>query len=306
LWGRPNDVSSTADPGLVWYQELHLGLQVILWDLLPTPELIGPVGIESSVQLWIMLAGAGAARVDGYPELVPYRPGHACFVQAHRPVQRRHVGAAEDRLSLLDLRFSLDRVRHALGGTVGGLRARLATPGTEDESETWLVQFPIPPAMAGLAGRMLRAPPAGRACDLLMLEAQAIELLSLAVNLLETAQERTQPAAATLSRRDRKRLRDAHDLMLERLDHPWTLREIARFAGMNENKLKCGFRALFGSSVYAYLQQRRMETAAQLLRQGDASIIEVALAVGYSSPSHFSKLFRRYFGTAPRQFGQAQ
>ncbi|WP_147475686.1 helix-turn-helix transcriptional regulator, partial [Pseudomonas syringae] len=57
----------------------------------------------------------------------------------------------------------------------------------------------------------------------------------------------------------------------------------------------------YDSGVYGYLQKVRIERAAQLLKQQRA-VSEVAAAVGYSSASHFAKVFRRYYGINPLHF----
>ena len=51
-----------------------------------------------------------------------------------------------------------------------------------------------------------------------------------------------------------------------------------------------------------YLIQIRMETAANLLRTSSSSITDVAKAVGYTSPLHFSKSFSAYYGVSPLQY----
>ena len=67
----------------------------------------------------------------------------------------------------------------------------------------------------------------------------------------------------------------------------------------NEAKLKQGFRSLYGTSVYGYLRDQRMETAWRLLAQRELSVSEVALRVGYANPSKFAAAFRKRFGFAP-------
>ena len=70
-------------------------------------------------------------------------------------------------------------------------------------------------------------------------------------------------------------------------------------AGFNETLLKGRFRALFGTSVFAYLRQIRMEEARRLLLERHLNVTEVAQRVGYANPSKFAAAFRRQFGKSP-------
>ncbi|MDV2078535.1 helix-turn-helix transcriptional regulator [Marinobacter xestospongiae] len=109
-----------------------------------------------------------------------------------------------------------------------------------------------------------------------------------------------EPAAAvtTISERDRRRLYLARDRLLSDLSQPPTLAELASETGLNQYKLKNGFRALFGTSVYALFQQQRMQAARALLRRHN--VTETAVMMGYSNVSHFSAAFRKQFGVLPR------
>jgi AraC-like DNA-binding protein len=57
------------------------------------------------------------------------------------------------------------------------------------------------------------------------------------------------------------------------------------------------------STTYSKLiEETRVEAAVELLESSDSKIIDVAYAVGYEDPSHFSRAFRRLKGTSPREF----
>ena len=89
--------------------------------------------------------------------------------------------------------------------------------------------------------------------------------------------------------------------MAKKMDDPPTIAQLARIAGINEFKLKAGFKALFGSTIYEYLRAIRLEKAYTLIRNGEMSVSEVAYHVGYNKPSHFSRLFRDCYGINPGQ-----
>jgi AraC-like DNA-binding protein len=77
------------------------------------------------------------------------------------------------------------------------------------------------------------------------------------------------------------------------------LRELSRLVGLNQFKLKKGFKALFGCSVFGHLHARRMEEAKRLLLERNTPIGEVARYCGYQYVQHFSTAFRKKYGVTP-------
>lgn len=102
-----------------------------------------------------------------------------------------------------------------------------------------------------------------------------------------------------LSSRERKQLEMAREYLLHDLGFPPTISDLASQVGLNQCKLKFGFKKLFGSSIYAYFQQERMKEARRLL--GRHSVTETAVQLGYSNISHFSAAFRKHFGILPSE-----
>ncbi|GAA4302368.1 AraC family transcriptional regulator [Compostibacter hankyongensis] len=98
---------------------------------------------------------------------------------------------------------------------------------------------------------------------------------------------------------DRDKIVQARDILLEHLDAPVTIRELARKVAMNECYLKKGFKAMYGTTIYDYFQKERMERARQLLYDRGLSVSEVAMMMGYSCISHFSTAFKKHTGLKP-------
>lgn len=80
------------------------------------------------------------------------------------------------------------------------------------------------------------------------------------------------------------------------------LKTLAKRFGLNQYKLKYGFRKLFQSPVIAYQQQLRMEAARELLRTTKIPITEIAARVGYRQSNNFSAAFKREYGVSPSVF----
>ncbi len=98
---------------------------------------------------------------------------------------------------------------------------------------------------------------------------------------------------------DRSKIEKARSILLEQLDAPITIRELARKVAMNECYLKKGFKAMYGTTIYDYFQKERMEKARGLLYEKGMSVSEVAMMMGYSCISHFSTAFKKHTGLKP-------
>ncbi|MRG47823.1 helix-turn-helix domain-containing protein [Chitinophaga sp. SYP-B3965] len=99
---------------------------------------------------------------------------------------------------------------------------------------------------------------------------------------------------------DAKRLQQVKSFLQEHyLDPVLSLGLLCRRFGLNEFKLKRGFKQLFGYTVFGYVQEMRMKTARQILAEGRMNVNEVADHLGYSSPNHFSTAFKKMYGIPP-------
>lgn len=108
------------------------------------------------------------------------------------------------------------------------------------------------------------------------------------------------PQSSVLRPDDIERLHHAKEILISNLDNPPSLLNLARLVGINDRKLKQGFRQVFGTTVYGYFQEYRMRQAKRLLAEGSLNVTEVAYAVGYTSPSRFCDAFKRQFSITPK------
>jgi len=98
---------------------------------------------------------------------------------------------------------------------------------------------------------------------------------------------------------DKERIIYAREYLIKHLDMPPGLSELARAAGINEYKLKKGFKETFGNTVFGYLAETRLELAKNDLLDKKKSVSEIAFELGYSSVQHFSNAFKKKFGVSP-------
>jgi AraC family transcriptional regulator len=101
------------------------------------------------------------------------------------------------------------------------------------------------------------------------------------------------------------KLHGAIEQMRAGLERNFSLATLAAGAGMSDFHFSRLFRRATGQSPSQYFIQMRMDKARELLLESNLSVIEVALEVGYSSPSHFSQVFRRHTGATPREYRQS-
>ncbi|ROR80381.1 AraC-type DNA-binding protein [Plantibacter flavus] len=83
---------------------------------------------------------------------------------------------------------------------------------------------------------------------------------------------------------------------------PWTFETLARIAMMSRSAFAERFREVVGHTPRAYLTTVRMETAKGLILTGDASVAELAGALGYVSEDGFARAFQRYTGLTPARW----
>lgn len=101
-----------------------------------------------------------------------------------------------------------------------------------------------------------------------------------------------------LSAEDIQKLRVAKVYIVQNISKNYTLIELAHQVGLNDFKLKKGFKELFGSTVFTYRHSIRMEKAKNMLQSG-FQVNEVSEEIGYKHPHHFSAAFKEYFDVLP-------
>ncbi|MEV7175769.1 AraC family transcriptional regulator [Kitasatospora sp. NPDC093679] len=90
-------------------------------------------------------------------------------------------------------------------------------------------------------------------------------------------------------------------LVHRRPAEPWTVASLAAEAGVSRAALARRFTELVGEPPMAYLTGWRLDLAADLLREPDATLAAVARRVGYGSPFALSSAFKRVRGVSPRE-----
>jgi AraC family transcriptional regulator, glycine betaine-responsive activator len=88
-------------------------------------------------------------------------------------------------------------------------------------------------------------------------------------------------------------------MMEANIEDPISPADLAEDVGMSTRQLERLFRRYLNRSPKRYYMELRLQKARNLLMQTDMSVINVALACGFASPSHFSKCYRAHYNTTP-------
>lgn len=128
----------------------------------------------------------------------------------------------------------------------------------------------------------------------------------LAVHLLRQhccVQHRVQDYRGKLSP---DRLRRVKDYVQAHLNTDLSLEDLAQQVGISAFHFARLFKQSTGESPNQYVTRQRIEAAQRLLRETTLGILDVAIAVGYNSPSHFATQFKRLTSVSPTTFRQSR
>ena len=92
---------------------------------------------------------------------------------------------------------------------------------------------------------------------------------------------------------------EVKEILLSEMAGKLSIRDLAKKVGTNESSLKENFRNVFGTTIYQFGLQIRLEHAKKLLLETDLPIDEISMLVGYPDRSNLYPPFIRHFGYSP-------
>lgn len=104
----------------------------------------------------------------------------------------------------------------------------------------------------------------------------------------------------------RWRLKRVTDFVEANFAEPLRLADLARCAGLSRMHFAAQFRAATGLRPHEFVLRHRIDRAQERLRDPSASLVEVALGVGFQTQAHFSTVFRQLVGESPGRWRQRQ
>ncbi|MBK8737829.1 MAG: helix-turn-helix transcriptional regulator [Saprospiraceae bacterium] len=100
---------------------------------------------------------------------------------------------------------------------------------------------------------------------------------------------------------EKEKIYKAKEILLQNLNNPPIIPDLAKLVGINQCYLKKGFKDIFDTTIFAFVQEQRIAKATHLLRQTKHSISEISDLVGFSNPSNFTNSFKAITGILPSQ-----
>jgi AraC family transcriptional activator of pyochelin receptor len=131
----------------------------------------------------------------------------------------------------------------------------------------------------------------------IFIEAKAFELMALQLEELRLTTSRG--GNSGISRADKDKLLDVNEFICEQFMEPVSLKDLCLKFGLNEFKLKSGYKKLFGKTVFGHINGLRMQYAMELLESDLYNVSAVSDIMGYSNVSNFSAAFMKLHGVNP-------
>ncbi|ARR55904.1 hypothetical protein HY78_21840 [Rhizorhabdus wittichii DC-6] len=181
-----------------------------------------------------------------------------------------------------------------------GLRPHIADALGPAALQPFAMRVPLYPRLTRLAHDLARSH-FTTTRRLVQAEGYVLVLIAEILAILEAAQDDS-ALPRRLSDRDFDKIHLVRERLIRGSFPSPSLKDLAREAGLGSTKLKTGFRALFGQSIFAFTHDLRMCHARDLLRRNDMSIARVAETVGYDYQQSFTVAFERYFGMLPSAY----
>lgn len=158
--------------------------------------------------------------------------------------------------------------------------------------------LPITSRMISILYELIHCPSEGYLKNLFF-KSRIIELLAL--QLEQSGQDFPVTKPLLLKSVESDKMLIAREILIENMESPLSLKDLAHRVGTNEFNLKRDFKIMFGKTVFGYLNDFRMERAKELLANEPKRISEVAHSLGYKHATHFTAAFKKHFGYLPTQ-----
>jgi AraC-like DNA-binding protein len=154
----------------------------------------------------------------------------------------------------------------------------------------------VDPAIQQVVYQIVNNPYKGDLQNIFLLS-KSVELLVLCAESCRLALEKKETLITSPT--DKEKILAVRDLINEKLDCPPNLSTISRTVGLNEFKLKRGFKETFNTTIFGYLSEQRLLLAKQYLLDTRQTAAEIGYQLGYSTPQHFNNAFKKRFGAPP-------
>ncbi len=290
--GRPaGQVKTLATPGLTL---VELDLQTA------EPFQLSDTQGEEGAESLFVLQGNVESRFDAFDQPLVFHRNHQS-IQYNPRFSGIHL-IRPGRFHALTISYDISYLAGLLSSGCSGPLQELGERIRKKQS------FLAAPHALDVSGRisavihaMQQCPFAG-ATRYVFLESKMMELFVLQMEQLQRLQQKR--PEEKWNRIDMERLHAVREYIDNAYLGSFTLRDLALRFGLNEFKLKKGYRELFQTTVFGHVHLLRMQKARALLSEKEMNVSETAFHIGYDNVSSFSTAFKKRFGYSPGRIDQ--
>lgn len=296
-------VSYVADPsqqidtplmsGTILAEEVQPGLLLSGTDLTYTADYRFDVEMERSVGCAVLLEGWGEALQVADHSPIEHALGRVLIVGYGEPRTCARPWRKGQRTRAFGIRINpcfFDRFHETIGDDDLTALQSFMEPGLHS------TLLPRSGQIVDIAEAAL-SEPYGGVLRTLYRESQALRFMFEVGLMLRTEQRLVQQ----IGRRQYDRVCEAREVLDQSLVKPPKLLDLAKQLGVNVTTLQANFKAAFGTTVFGYVRNRRLDMGRVLIREHRLGIAEAAYRVGFNSASAFTAAYRRQFGSPPSE-----
>ncbi|WP_051959695.1 helix-turn-helix domain-containing protein [Sphingobacterium sp. ML3W] len=161
-------------------------------------------------------------------------------------------------------------------------------------------QLPLTPPMRDCIDEIFRSERRGIFLRL-QLESNILRLIMLQFEQMEN---HDCELFCSLKRNEVNKIYKAKKKITDHLNRWYTISELSAMVGTNECSLKKGFKEVYGSPIFEFIQNYKMKEAYKMLYDTELNIFNISDKLGYKNATHFSAAFKRKFGVSPTTIKQ--
>lgn len=124
-------------------------------------------------------------------------------------------------------------------------------------------------------------------------------LVDAVIDILAFEESRYRRARPSLHEKMSEPLREAINLMSANIEEPLSQDQLSSYVGRSKRQIERLFKDQLGTTPVRYYLELRITESRRLLQHSDLPIVEVGVACGFVSPSHFSKCYTSFYGYPP-------
>ncbi|MFD3156757.1 helix-turn-helix transcriptional regulator [Haloimpatiens sp. FM7330] len=99
-----------------------------------------------------------------------------------------------------------------------------------------------------------------------------------------------------------EKVKNIQELITKNIGKKYTLDALSKNYDISLTTMKKCFKEMFGTSIYSYIRQQKIQKAAELLIKTESNILDIANCVGYNNGSKFAAAFKDIIGISPKEY----